>query len=228
MVPCFSFENVGMDAAADGRDAATAPILDDVSCDVPAGGITVISGASGSGKSTLLRLCNRLEVPTRGVVRHRGQELATLDPVELRRRVGMVFQRPTPFPGTGLDNLNVARAMGRAEATELLDRVGLVPELLDRDATTLSGGEAQRLCLARTLATGCDVLLADECTSSLDPESTAVLEHLVRSLADAGTTVLWVTHDRAQQARLADHRLVLDHGRIVEQDSDREVLGGSD
>ena len=228
MVACFSFEHVGVDPVADGRNDRPAPILDDVCCAMPAGGITVISGPSGSGKSTLLRLCNRLEVPTRGVVRHRGQDIATLDPVELRRSVGMVFQRPTPFPGTCLDNLNVARAMGGAAAAELLDRVGLAAELLDRDATTLSGGEAQRLCLARTLATGCDVLLADECTSSLDPESTAVLEQLARNLAGAGTTVLWVTHDRAQQARLADHRLVLDRGRILDQDSDREVLGGPD
>jgi putative ABC transport system ATP-binding protein len=103
----------------------------------------------------------------------------------------------------------------------------MAPEFLDRDATTLSGGEAQRLCLARTLATGCDVLLADECTSSLDPASTAVLEHLARNLADSGTTVLWVTHDRSQQARLADHRLVLERGRVVAADSDEEVLGGS-
>ena len=195
---------------------------------MPTGGITVISGPSGSGKSTLLRLCNRLEVPTGGIVCFEDRDVATLDAVALRRRVGMVFQRPTPFPGTGMDNLLVAAALTRHEAFGLADRVGLDRDMLDRDATTLSGGEAQRLCLARTLATGCTVLLADECTSALDPQATAVLEALARTLADGGTTVLWVTHDRAQEARLADHRLVLDRGSIVAAESDREVLDGPD
>jgi putative ABC transport system ATP-binding protein len=220
---CFSFDRVGVDGDGDG-----APILDDVTCTVPLGGITVISGPSGSGKSTLLRLCNRLEVPSRGVVRFLGDDVAGLDPVAHRRRVGMVFQRPTPFPGTGFDNLQVAAELDRDAAARLLARVGLDVDFLDRDALTLSGGEAQRLCLARTLATGCDVLLADECTSALDPEATAVLEGLARDLAASGTTVLWVTHDRAQEGRLADHRLVLDRGGVVVEESDPEVLHGPD
>ena len=221
MTVCFSFDRVGV-------DGPEAPILDDVTCAMPVGGITVISGPSGSGKSTLLRLCNRLEVPSRGVVRFLGDDVAALDPVAHRRRVGMVFQRPTPFPGTGLDNLRVAADVDRGAAAELLHRVGLDEEFLERDALTLSGGEAQRLCLARTLATGCEVLLADECTSALDPDATAVLEDLARTLAAGGTTVLWVTHDRGQQDRLADHRLVLDRGRIVTTESDPEVLHGPD
>jgi putative ABC transport system ATP-binding protein len=92
--------------------------------------------------------------------------------------------------------------------------VGLDPELLGRDAKVLSGGEAQRLCLARTLTTGCEVLLADEPTSALDHEATAVLEELARELADGGMPVLWVTHDRAQADRLADHRLTVEEGRV--------------
>jgi putative ABC transport system ATP-binding protein len=213
--PCFSFEHVGVGAAGEW-------ILDDVCCDFPEGGVTVISGPSGSGKSTLLRLCNRLEVPSTGVVRFRGRDVAAEDPVALRREVGMVFQRPTPFPGTGFDNLSVAAKVDRADAAALLARVGLDEEVLDRDALTLSGGEAQRLCLARTLATGCGVLLADECTSALDPEATTVLEELARSLADAGTTVLWVTHDRGQAARLADHRVMVDEGRVVGHGTTKE------
>jgi putative ABC transport system ATP-binding protein len=211
--PCFTFDHVSVGPHG-------ARILDDVTCAFPDGGVTVISGPSGSGKSTLLRLCNRLEVPSSGVVRFRGEDVAGLDPVALRRRVGMVFQRPTPFPGTGFDNLCVAAGLDRPAATELLRRVGLEEEFLDRDALALSGGEAQRLCLARTLATGCDVLLADECTSALDPDATAVLEGLARGLADDGTTVLWVTHDVAQGDRLADRRLAVDAGRIVPDATD--------
>jgi len=204
----FDFEQVWV---CDGD----AVILRDVDVTVPEGGITVIRGPSGSGKSTLLRLCNRLEIPSRGRVLLRGRDLATLDPVALRRRVGMVFQTPTPFPGTVLDNLRVAADMDPPAAARLLERVGLPAELLDRDAATLSGGEAQRMCLARTLATGCEVLLADESTSSLDPAAARVLEELVAQLAAAGTTVLWVTHDEAQCERIATHTLFLDHGRVV-------------
>lgn len=184
---------------------------------LPRGGVTVISGASGSGKSTVLRLCNRLEVPTSGTVRFLGGDIVAEDPVALRRRVGMVFQRPTPFEGTVLDNLRVARAdISDDDATELLATVSLPPEMLERTATELSGGEAQRMCLARTLATGCEVVLADECTSSLDHGATLVVEATARRLADGGRSVVWVTHDTAQRDRLADHELVLDGGRRAE------------
>lgn len=191
-------------------------ILRGVTLEVAEGGITVITGPSGSGKSTLLRLCNRLVMPSSGTVRVRGADLLSLDPIALRRRVGMVFQRPTPFPGTVADNLRVAAPLDDVAAAALLDRVGLDPAMLDRDARTLSGGEAQRMCLARTLATGCEVVLADESTSSLDPEATEIVERTVRRLADEGDTVLWVTHDLAQADRLADHRVRMEEGRVVD------------
>ena len=95
------------------------PRLDGASGLVPAGGVTVMVGPSGSGKSTLLRLCNRLDVPDRGRVRFRGDDVATLDPLVLRRRVGMVFQRPTPFPGTVLDNIRVTSSNGCRSRTTL-------------------------------------------------------------------------------------------------------------
>ncbi len=204
---CFGFEDVSL--LLDGRR-----LLDGVTCTVPDGGITVVSGPSGSGKSTLLRLCNRLEVPTSGRVLYRGRDLAGLDPVAHRREVGMVFQRPTPFAGTGADNLGAAGVRDRAEAARLLARAGLDESFLDRSTDRLSGGESQRLCLARALATGCSVLLADECTSALDPDATHLLEELARDLADAGTTIVWVTHDRAQADRLGDHRLTVEDGRV--------------
>jgi putative ABC transport system ATP-binding protein len=173
-------------------------------------------GPSGSGKSTLLRLCNRLAVPDAGVVRFRGDDLASLDPLHLRRRVGMVFQRPTPFAGTVLENLQVAEpALDDAAAAVALERVGLDGGLVDRDARELSGGESQRVCLARTLVTSPEVVLMDEVTASVDPSATRALEDLATGLARAGVPVLWVTHDLAQMRRLADHVLVVIDGEIA-------------
>jgi putative ABC transport system ATP-binding protein len=201
--------------AVDVRDGTTT-ILDGVSVSLADAGVTVLAGASGSGKSTLLRLCNRLEAPTSGRVRYRGTDVADLDPLDLRRRVGMVFQRPTPFPGTIRHNLAVARAAIDDDACRCaLARVHLDEALLDRDVDTLSGGEAQRACLARTLVTEPDVVLMDEPTSSLDERATRALERLARELADDGVPIVWVTHDLAQLRRLADHVVVLDHGRVV-------------
>lgn len=191
-------------------------VLDRITARLDTGGITVLCGPSGSGKSTLLRLCNRLIVPTSGTVRFRGEDLDDVDPIALRRRVGMVFQRPTPFPGTVADNLRAgAPQLGDADAAAVLERVALDAGFLDRDALALSGGEAQRVCLARTLATGCDVLLADECTSALDEDATAVIERSTRAWADDGNSVVWVSHDAAQQRRLADRSLRLERGRVV-------------
>jgi putative ABC transport system ATP-binding protein len=197
------------------RDGATT-ILDGVSVTLPDAGVTVLAGPSGSGKSTLLRLCNRLEAPTAGRVRYRGTDVAELDPLDLRRRVGMVFQRPTPFPGTVRHNLEVARPeLDTAACRAALTRVHLDDALLDRDVDTLSGGEAQRACLARTLVTDPDVVLMDEPTSSLDERASRALERLARELADDGVPIVWVTHDLAQLRRVADHVVVLDHGVVV-------------
>lgn len=207
-VPLFAFEGVGLE-----RDGTR--VLDDVTVDVPDAGITVFVGASGAGKSTLLRCCNRLEEPTTGTVRFRGAPLVGLDPLAHRRRVGMVFQAPARFPGTVRDNLRAVAPLEDAEARDLLDRVGLDPALLDRSADALSGGEAQRMVLARALTTAPEVLLADEPTSALDAGATERLEDLARDLAADGMPVLWVTHDLDQVRRLADHLVVLRHGRVI-------------
>ena len=209
--PLFEFEAVRVD----GR-TADAPRLDDVSLIVPAHGITVVVGPSGAGKSTLLRVCNRLDVPDAGTVRLDGQDTATLDVLALRRRVGMVFQQPTAFPGTVRENLAVAQpGLSDGEAAEILARCLLDPAFLDRPATELSGGEQQRVCLARTLATNPDVLLMDEPTSALDQPATLGLERLARRLADDGIPILWVSHDLGQMARIADHVVVLIGGRVA-------------
>jgi putative ABC transport system ATP-binding protein len=208
----FGFEDVVVEAGG-------VRILHGVVASVPASGITCLVGRSGSGKSTMLRLCNRLEVASAGVVRFRGDDVLSLDPLAHRRRVGMVFQRPTPFPGTVRDNLLVAcPEADEALFASALERAALTPAFLDRLADDLSGGEQQRVCLARTLVTRPEVLLMDEPTSALDHHATRVLEELAVGLAgdeDAAVPIVWVTHDRMQVDRIGDRCLVVDEGRVV-------------
>ncbi len=211
--PLFAFEDVGLEV--DG-----AVILDAITVELPADGVVVVAGASGSGKSSLLRLCNRLVAPSTGTVRFRGDDVAALDVRRLRRRVGMVFQRPTPFPGTVHENLRVAEpSLDEDGAIALLASVGLPAEFVEREALTLSGGEAQRMCTARTLATRPEAVLMDEPTSALDEDNARGVEELARSLVGAGVSIVWVTHDRAQMDRIADVVIRLDGGRIVSGES---------
>ncbi|MFW2333151.1 ATP-binding cassette domain-containing protein [Ilumatobacter sp.] len=193
-----------------------APVLRSVSVELPCRGITALAGPSGAGKSTLLRLLNRLDDPVAGDVRWDGTDLASWDPVELRRRVGMVFQRPPVFEGTVLDNLRVASSgLAPEAAATALVRVGLETELSGRTAADLSGGEAQRMCFARAMLTEPAVLLADEPTSSLDGASRRTLESLAADLAAGGMPMLWVSHDVEQLRRLADHVVVLVDGGVA-------------
>jgi putative ABC transport system ATP-binding protein len=217
--PLFSFESVSV-GPPDARR------LEGLDAELPPAGLTVIAGPSGSGKSTLLRLCNRLEVPSAGVVRHRGLDVAQRDPLELRREVAMVFQRPVTFPGSVHDNLREADPdCDEARGAALLERAGLDVSFLARDAGELSGGEAQRACLARALATNPRVMLMDEPTSALDGRAAAVLEQLAEQLVDDGVPVVWVTHSDEQLRRLADHVLLLEHGRVDRSGSVTEVFG---
>ena len=199
-------------------------ILDHVDL-VVADGITVVVGPSGAGKSTVLRLLDRLEVPTAGEVRFRGRAVADLDVLALRRRVGMVFQRPAPFPGTVRDNLLVADPSADDGAlVAALRAARLDPSFLDRPADELSGGEAQRMCLARTLVTRPEVLLMDEPTSALDPDATRRLERTARRLADEGHDLVWVTHDLEQARRLGGEIIVLVGGRVASDDERQRFL----
>jgi len=209
MDPLFTFTDVGLEKNGTG-------ILNHVSLEVPAGVLTVIAGASGAGKSSLLRLCNRLEAPTSGRVDFRKTPISELDPLSLRRRVGMVFQRPVLFGGTVRDNLAVAAPdASPAQRADVLDRVELSGTFLDRNGDDLSGGEAQRVCLARTLIAGPEVLLMDEPTSSLHPAACAALEATTRDLMRrSAVDVVWVTHDLHQIGRLADYLVVLTAGAV--------------
>lgn len=208
MEPLYAFDDVSV--APNGI-----AILEGVSAEVPDHGITGIVGPSGSGKTTLLRLCNHLEVPNRGRVLFKGTAVTDIDPLELRHHAGMVFQRPTLFGGSVRHNLLVAKAdASEAEMESALEGAELAAAFLDRHGEELSGGEAQRACIARTLIAGPDVLLCDEVTSSLDAGPRMALERTARRLADDGMPVLWVTHDLDQARRIADYLLVLIAGKV--------------
>ena len=204
-------------------------ILSGVSFEVRSGELLGIVGPSGSGKSSLLRLLNRLDEPSSGTVFLDDLDYRQLPPRELRCRVGMVTQRPFMFPGDVATNLRFGpvqrgEILPDDELARLLDRVGL-PGLAAQDASVLSGGEQQRVSLARTLANRPEVLLLDEPTSALDEQSKSGIEGLVRALVnDAGLTCVMVTHDREQARRLCQSVIVLEGGRLIQSGSTEEVL----
>jgi len=196
--------------------------------------VTAIIGPSGCGKSTLVRCLNRMHEEVRGA-RVRGKVLFNghdiydrdVDPVEVRRRIGMVFQKPNPFPTMSImDNavagLKLVGGVGRQELRERGERAlraaGLWDEVKDRlnhPGGRLSGGQQQRLCIARALAVEPEVLLMDEPASSLDPASTLRIEELIEELKREYTVII-VTHNMQQAARVADWTLFLLDGRVVE------------
>jgi len=207
-------------------------VLNDVSLDFPASTVTSLLGPTGSGKTTFLRTLNRMNDKVSGY-RYSGDVLLggrsifkSQDLMEFRRRVGMLFQRPNPFPMSILDNVVaglrahklVSRKDVKSVAQTRLAEVGLWDAVKDRLGDSpfrLSGGQQQLLCLARALAVNPEVLLLDEPTSSLDPATTEKIEELIRSLANR-LTVIMVTHDLAQAARVGDRTALFFDGRLVE------------
>jgi UDP-glucose/iron transport system ATP-binding protein len=178
-------------------------------------GSTALLGPSGSGKSTLLRLLNRLADPDEGSVRFHGDDVRELDPLELRRRVGLVPQLPAPVPGSVADNVRFGpRLHGQdVDPEPPLRLAGLDPGFAERDAARLSVGEQQRVMLARALALEPEVLLLDEPTASLDSAATDAVENALRGLH--GVSVVLVTHDRSQAERLTERTIELEAGRVT-------------
>jgi putative ABC transport system ATP-binding protein len=192
-------------------------VLDGLSASFAPGRCTAVAGPSGAGKSTVLRLLDRLLEPTSGRVLFHGRPLPSYDVLEVRRRVGLVQQAPVLLGATVRADLAVGRPTLRDdEARVLLGRAGLDGIALDRDTASLSGGEAQRLCLARALAVGPEVLLLDEPTSALDAVAAQSVERVVRALVADGLSAVLVSHDLRQASRLADDVVVLDRGHVVE------------
>lgn len=210
-------ERVSKIKMSDGRPLK---ILSDISISVAKKDIFTIVGPSGSGKSTLLRLINRLDDPTEGRILLDGQDTLQLNILSLRRRAGMVFQSAAVFDGTVDDNIRYgARLAGiKADPAELLRRVGLTEDFLPRLASNLSGGEQQRVSIARTLATNPDILLMDEPTSALDPTARIQIEELVHKMnRDEGLTIVYVTHDLEQASRIGTHTMLLVGGKLIEE-----------
>jgi putative ABC transport system ATP-binding protein len=192
-------------------------ILDGVDEHLHAGVATAVAGPSGSGKSTLLRLLNRLADPTEGAVLFRGTDVRQLDVLALRRRAVLVPQRATALTDGVAAEIRVAAPdLGDDEVRRLLARVALDPDdLLPRDPRSLSGGELQRLCIARALAVAPEVLLLDEPTSALDPRSADAVDDVIRGLVADGLSVVLVSHDVRRAAAVADDVLVLHEGRVT-------------
>jgi len=204
-------------------------LVQDVSIQVSASEIVAVVGPSGAGKSSFLRLLNRLDEPTSGTVLLGSKDYRSIAPRELRRRVGMVMQTAFLFPGTVSENIAFGPrqrdvAMTPMQIASLLERVGL-SGFADRTVGNLSGGEAQRVALARTLANDPEVLLLDEPTSALDQSSIRGVEELVLDIVrERRVACVIVTHNREQAARLADRTMVMEAGRMIRIGATREVL----
>jgi phosphate transport system ATP-binding protein len=216
-------------------------VLSDITTNVQRGAITALIGPTGSGKSTLLRTFNRMNDKVTGY-RHHGDVLfqgrsiwaPSVELMSLRRQVGMLFQRPNPFPMSIMDNVvagvkaaKMAKRQGLREIAERrLTEVGLwdaVSSRLKDSPFRLSGGQQQLLCLARALAVDPEVLLLDEPTSSLDPMATESIEALLKTLTPKITVVI-VTHNLAQARRVADSTIFLYQGRMVEHGDTEQVF----
>ena len=198
--------------SVDGRS-----ILDSISLELIAGPSTIVLGANGAGKSVLMRIMHGLLAPGSGSV-----EWADTDRSRARRRQAMVFQRPIMLRRSALANIvyalalaGVPRAAREPEAREALESVGLA-ELANRPARVLSGGEQQRLALARAWALHPEVLFLDEPTASLDPAATREIETVIKAIDAAGTKIVMATHNLGQARRVGDEVLFVHQGRIVE------------
>lgn len=211
------------------RSVGDKKLVDGVSLDIFQGSVMAIVGPSGAGKSSFLRLLNRLDEPTAGTVYLQGTDYRTIPPRKLRERVGMVMQAPYLFPGSVAENIRFGPLQrGEVLADErierLLERVGL-GGYEGRDTHYLSGGEAQRVSLARTLANSPDVLLLDEPTSALDDAAEqGVEELLLHIIQEEHLTCVIVTHDMAQAARLAKQAALLEGGRLLRVGDVEEII----
>jgi len=219
--------------------------LSDVSLDFETNRVTALIGPSGCGKSTLLRLLNRMNdlidgARVEGEIRFEGRDIygPGVDPVEVRQRIGMVFQKPNPFPKSIFNNITYAprlsgvrdRAALEALVEESLKQAVLwdeVKDILGQSAMALSGGQQQRLCIARALAMKPDVLLMDEPTSALDPISTAKIEELIDELKKRYTIII-VTHNMQQAARVSEYTGFFYLGRLIEFNATEKIFTNPD
>ncbi|MCM8817750.1 MAG: phosphate ABC transporter ATP-binding protein PstB [Candidatus Omnitrophica bacterium] len=216
-------------------------VLKDICFSVQQNKITAIMGPSGCGKTTLIRCINRMHEFSPGAVYSgkillHGQDIYSMNPIIVRRKIGMVFQRPNPFPtmsiydnvlsGFILNGIKLKKEEKDQIVFNSLQKAGLWEEVKDnlhRKGTFLSGGQQQRLCIARALAMNPDIILLDEPTSSLDPKSTLLIEQLMEELKQS-VTILIVTHNIAQAARVSDYVAFIYLGELVEFGPSKKIF----
>ena len=219
--------------------------LTDVTMDFEQNRVTALIGPSGCGKSTLLRVLNRMNdlidgTRVEGEILFEGQNIYApdIDPVEIRRRIGMVFQKPNPFPKSIFNNITYAPKLSGIKSKRDLETLvegslkqavlwDEVKDILDHSAMTLSGGQQQRLCIARALAMKPDILLMDEPTSALDPISTAKIEELIDELKKQYTIII-VTHNMQQAARVSEHTGFFYIGKLIEFNTTEKIFTNPD
>ncbi len=212
-----------------------------VSAQIERNSITAIMGPSGCGKSTLLRAVNLMHnlypnIHVEGEILLNGADILTMEPIDVRRKVGMVFQRPTPFPtmsiydnvlaGFSLNGIRLSKDEKDEIVENCLRNVSLwdeVKDVLNKKGTFLSGGQQQRLCIARALALKPDVLLMDEPTSALDPIATKHIEELLMQLKN-DVTILIVTHNMGQAMRISSSSMFMYLGELIEYDDTKKMF----
>ncbi len=221
--PILRAENLSRSVNRSGECSA---IVNNFSFSFRRGHIYTILGPSGAGKSSLLRLFNRLDEPTAGEVFFDGQDYRSYNPCHLRRRIGYLFQTPYLFPGTVVDNLRFATPdLDESQIDRLLESVSVKTGLKTHASESLSGGEKQRVALARLLATDPTVVLLDEPTSALDPTYTQLIENVIKRIAaDQELAVIMVSHQPQQALRMEGEGLLLVAGKLVEHGPVEELV----
>ncbi|PIC82481.1 phosphate ABC transporter ATP-binding protein [Sporosarcina sp. P1] len=224
--PAIHFHNVSF-------EVEDTKILDAITGSFPTNQITVLVGPSGAGKTTLLKMCNGLLSPTSGEITIQGQAIHELSPIDLRRQAGMVLQNSPMIAGSVYDNLALplrlqGKMLSKEKALDILDQVGLEGEHLKRDSQNLSGGQRQKVSIARTLLNQSKILLMDEITSALDPSSLNEVEDLISTLHQQhAITVIWITHNLEQAKRMGQYAWVMVDGKLVDA-GEISVLDDSD
>lgn len=197
-------------------------ILKNITGSIPKGKITTLVGPSGAGKTTLLKMCNGLLSPTNGSIFIQEQPISSYEPTTLRRQVGIALQSAPMITGTVLENLSLPRILqgeklSESEAIEYLQNVGLDQTFLHRPASELSGGQRQKVSIARTLINKSSILLLDEITSALDPQSALDIEELITTVNQTyNVTIIWITHNLQQALTIGHYTWVMMDGELIE------------
>ena len=204
-------------------------ILKKITGSFPKGKITTLVGPSGAGKTTLLKLCNGLQSPTSGDIFVHGKPITSFEPIELRRMVGIALQSAPMVAGTVFQNLSLPLELRGEKLTEddairFLEDVGLEAKFLQWKTEELSGGQRQKVSIARTLINRSEILLLDEITSSLDRTSLHEIEELISKINQKfGVTIIWITHNLEQALSIGDYTWVMMGGKVIET-GDSELL----